>query len=94
MPNGLLQMKDLELQNRIKNWLQSIVLAIHRRNGGELSSLPWNSPLLTPELKLDSLDLAEVMAAVEREWGIAPFELDQPPKTWADLFQLILRHQK
>lgn len=65
------------------------VLGIHRRNGGSLEVLDPAWSLLDPRLQLDSLDLAEVMASVERDFGVYPFEDPlQPPKTWEDILRL------
>ena len=60
-------------------------MAVHRRNGGQLEQLNFNTRLLDPALRLDSLDLAEIMVAIEKESGLSPFESDPPPRTWAEL---------
>lgn len=71
----------LELvEERVSTW----VLGIHRRNGGELEALDWRWRLLEPRLRLDSLDLAEVMASVEKEFGVSPFERGAPG-TWGEV---------
>jgi acyl carrier protein len=62
--------------------LEELVLAIHRRNGGDLQTLDFSLPLLHPSLRLDSLDLAEIMAAIEQEFGGSPFDAAVPPRTW------------
>ena len=62
--------------------LESLLLTIHRRNGGQLQAIDFSLPLLHPSLQIDSLDLAEIMVAVEREFGVSPFEAPVPPKTW------------
>ncbi|MCZ7637751.1 MAG: acyl carrier protein [Verrucomicrobia bacterium] len=62
--------------------LAALVLAVHRRNGGQLEQLDFGSRLQAPELRLDSLDLAELMVAVEREFGVAPFDAPEIPRTW------------
>jgi hypothetical protein len=69
--------------------LEAIVLAVHRRNGGTRSTLDLSLRLLDPALRLDSLDLAEIMVAVEREFGISPFDAPVPPRTWGELSRLI-----
>jgi acyl carrier protein len=76
-------------RDKVLNRLSERVLGIHRRNGGALESLDPSWPLLDPRLNLDSLDLAEVMASVERDFGVHPFEDPlQPPRTWEDILRL------
>jgi acyl carrier protein len=72
---------DRDLSAQIEN----IVLGIHRRNRGSLSKLDFNLPLLAPVLGLDSLDLAEIVVAIERRFGVSPLESPQPPRTWLEL---------
>lgn len=69
--------------------LAALVLAVHRRNGGQLEQLDFGSRLQAPELRLDSLDLAELMVAVEREFGVAPFDAPEIPRTWGDILRLL-----
>jgi acyl carrier protein len=69
--------------------IENLVLSIHQRNGGALSSLNLDLVLLDKSLLLDSLDLAEVMVAVEREFNCSPFSVPPPPRTWRDLVNLI-----
>lgn len=68
--------------------LSTLVLGVHRRHGGTLQELAFESRLLDPKLGLDSLDLAEVMAAVEREFHVSPFE-HSVPRTWNDIVAVI-----
>jgi hypothetical protein len=68
--------------------ISAIVLGIHHRNGGSLGLLDPDWPLLQPDLLLDSLDLAEIMAELEFEFGISPFERGTP-ETWGELMDLI-----
>lgn len=65
--------------------LEALVLAVHRRNGGQLQRLDFGARLLAPELRLDSLDLAELMVAIEREFSVSPFDAPQVPRTWNDI---------
>ncbi len=65
--------------------LSKWVLSINHRNGGNLERLDLALPLMDSSLLLDSLDLAEIMVAVEQKYGISPFESATPPKTWQDL---------
>jgi acyl carrier protein len=69
--------------------LEQLVLAVHHRNGGELEKLTFSSRLLDPALRLDSLDLAEIMVGIEKELGVSPFESDTPPRTWADVVKQV-----
>lgn len=65
--------------------LEAIVLAVHRRNGGQLASLDLGLRLLDPVLLLDSLDLAEIVVAFQKQTGASPFDSPHPPRTWAEL---------
>ena len=66
-------------------YLQDIVLAVHGRNGGKIIQLDFSLPLLDPSLCIDSLDLAEIMAAIEHKFGRSPFDGSTPPRTWRDI---------
>ncbi|MBK9137239.1 MAG: acyl carrier protein [Verrucomicrobia bacterium] len=72
-----------------RQWLCRLVLTVHRRNGGQLQELDTNLRLLDPSLRLDSLDLAEIMVAIERETGQSPFDLAVPPRTWEDVLRMV-----
>lgn len=69
--------------------IADLVLAVHRRNGGTLDRLPPGCRLLDPALRLDSLDLAEVMVAVERRFGCSPFDSPRPPRTWDEVAAVV-----
>jgi hypothetical protein len=69
--------------------LSELVLSVHRRNGGSLTSLDTSLRLLDPVLRLDSLDLAEIMVAIERETGRSAFDAPTPPRTWDDLLRAV-----
>ena len=69
------------------NKIVNLVLSIHRRNGGSATHLDESLSLLAPELRLDSLDLAEIVAYAQRESGKSPFDSIQPPRTWAEFLQ-------
>jgi acyl carrier protein len=75
----------------IERSLQELILAIHRRNGGELKHVDFSLRLLHPDLRLDSLDLAEIMAAIEKQFGKSPFEAAEAPKTWQDIVLFLER---
>jgi len=71
--------------NPTEKRLSELVLAVHRRNGGEMEELDLDSALMAPELGIDSMDLAEIMVAVEREFGVDPFGTGNPPGTWREV---------
>jgi acyl carrier protein len=77
-------------RDQIEQRVAALTLGIHRRNGGKLSVLLPEQKLLDPSLGLDSLDLAEVMAALEREFGVSPFE-QAAPRTWGEIIDAIQR---
>ena len=69
--------------------IESLVLAVHRRNGGSMEALDPSLRLLDPVLGIDSLDLAEIMAEIEKKWGVSPFNSSVPPVCWADVAALL-----
>jgi acyl carrier protein len=75
----------------IEKFLQDLILTIHRRNGGRLESVDFSFRLLDPGLLLDSLDLAEIMAAIEKQYGRSPFDSPEAPRTWADIGRFLGR---
>ena len=70
--------------------IEDLVLSIHRRNGGTMASLDWNLALMAPELDIDSMDLAEIIAHLEKGFRFNPFDAPEPPRTWADMRDLLL----
>jgi hypothetical protein len=66
-------------------FIESLVLTVHHRNGGAMTRLDFGLRLLDPKLALDSLDLAEIMVAIEKQLGGSPFEAPTPPRTWGDV---------
>ena len=73
----------------IETDIEALVMAIHRRNGGLRKRLNPGLRLLDPALGLDSLDLAEIVVAIEKQFGISPFNVAEPPRTWGDLARSI-----
>ncbi len=65
--------------------IESLVLSVNRRNGGALASLDFSLRLLDPSLSIDSLDLTEILADLERHYGRSPFDSVTPPRTWREL---------
>ena len=72
--------------------IESLVLALHRRNGGKLAQLDWDWRLLEPALGIDSLDLAEIVVALERRFRVSLFDLPSPPRTWNDVLRAITQN--
>ena len=75
----------------IERQIEQMVLTVHRRNGGTLAALDGQWRLLDKRLALDSLDLAEIMVAIERQFGVSPFEAPQPPRTWKEVIAAVAR---
>lgn len=73
----------------IKAVIEKAVLAVHRRNGGSLSSLNLDLPLLDSSLLIDSLDLAEIIVALEKDLGKSPFDAPAPPRTWRQVSEYL-----
>ena len=65
--------------------VERLVLNVHQRNGGKLDHLDFNLRLLDPSLVLDSLDIAEIVVAIEKQFSYSPFDASPPPRTWAEL---------
>lgn len=40
---------------------------------------------MAPELKIDSMDLAEIVARFERIFHVSPFDAEAPPRTWGQM---------
>jgi hypothetical protein len=70
--------------------LEELVLSVHRRNGGTLLALDWSWRLLEAELGLDSLDLAEIVAAIEKHHHVFLFDAEIPPRTWGDVRNAVM----
>ena len=75
--------------SEVLSGVEAMVMEVHRRNGGSLEALDTSLRLMDPALRLDSLDLAEIMALVEREYGASPFNSTPPPSTWADVVRAV-----
>ena len=65
---------------------------MHRRNRGTLTRLDWRYRLLEPELSIDSLDLAEIVAVIEKQFAVSLFDLPVPPRTWDEVRVAITGH--
>lgn len=69
----------------VRQLIEPVVLAVHRRNGGKLEQLDFELGLLDSQLGIDSLDLAEIIVEIEKLSGKSPFDAASPPKTWGDI---------
>lgn len=78
------------MNNEVWNTVENLVLRVHRRNGGQLLELDFDLRLLDAGLMLDSLDLAEIVAEVERVFRVSPFEAAEPPATWRAFTQYLV----
>lgn len=81
------------MTNRIPSQVEALVLAVHRRNSGHLSTLDLSWRLLEPSLGIDSLDLAEIIVGIEREFGFSPFDGPKAPATWGELVEILTQRQ-
>ena len=71
------------------SYIENLILRIHKRNGGSLNSLNYDLELMHPTLGLDSMDMAEVVATIQRDYGVMLFEGNNNPKTWDDVVRII-----
>lgn len=78
----------MEVDERIAGF----VINVHRRNGGTLVRIEPGWRLLEPALRIDSLDLAEIMVSIERAFGCSPFDSPQPPRTWGEVSAAVASH--
>jgi|GEM_PF-999522 len=76
----------------IRSSIEKLVLTLHQRNGGDLTAMDWGWRLLEPALKLDSLDLAEIVVAIEKDYRVSLFDLPQPPRTWDEVVRQLEEH--
>lgn len=72
-----------------RSLIESAVLAVHRRNGGLVAHLDFSLRLLDPTLQLDSMDLAEIVAELERRSGWSPMDNVVRPVTWGEFAALL-----
>jgi acyl carrier protein len=71
----------------IRGRIEALVLSVNHRNGGTVDRLDFSLRLLDPGVGLDSLDLAEVVVDLEKQFGRSPFDSARPPRTWEELAQ-------
>ena len=72
----------------VESRIESIVLSVHKRNDGMMLKLDFDLRLLDSKLGLDSLDLAEIVVVIEKEFEVSPFDFSPPPRTWLDMVQI------
>jgi len=75
----------LRTSMEVRTRIETLVLSVNHRNGGTLAALDLSLRLLDPSLSLDSLDLAEILADLERHYCRSPFDSATPPRTWQEL---------
>jgi hypothetical protein len=75
--------------DRISSHVEALVLSVHQRNGGRHGKLEWHWRLLEPSLGIDSLDLAEIVVSIEKEYGRSLFDNAPAPRTWADVLAIL-----
>ena len=74
---------------KLEKRLEEVCFSIHERNGGvRFKPFPWDERFLSGTLNLDSLDLAEVFAVLEIEFGLKPFERKAVPSTWIEILPI------
>lgn len=83
--------EDKSTEGGIQGAIEAAVMVLHRRNGGQAERLDFSKRLLDPSLRLDSLDLAEIMVELERRFGSSPFDGHEPPRTWSDVATSLAR---
>lgn len=69
----------------VENEVKRIVERILRRNGGAVEDLDFDQPMLGSKQRIDSLDLAEVIATLEDRTGLSLDEGHDFPRTWREL---------
>lgn len=85
----MLIMKD----DKVEKFVSTKVLSVHQRNGGMMKQLDINLPLRDETLLLDSLDIAEIVAEIEREYRVNLFEDDANIICWNHIVDIILSNQ-
>ncbi len=69
--------------------LQSHVRRIQVRKGVEPRPVALTARLLSPETNLDSLDVAELITAMENDHGISLSDASPFPETWMEVLRMI-----
>jgi acyl carrier protein len=73
----------------VEEFIEKAVLRVHRRQGGIQEKLDFKTKILTPELMIQSLDLAEIITLIEDRFEVSPFESDGQLETWQDMVALV-----
>ena len=80
--------------NEVAQFVSTKVLVVHRRNGGAMRQLDLSLPLKDATLLLDSLDLAEIVAEIEREYRVNLFEGTTGITCWNHIVDAIVTSQR
>ena len=83
-------MKDLDREH-ISRFIVKQVAGIGLRNGRQSHLNDLDAPLLSVEVGINSLDLAEIVLALETEYGVSPFEGTERIETWIDVIDIVLK---
>ncbi len=81
----------------VEAFIFSEIQAIQKKNGSKSGSLKKNSRLLGGQSAMDSLDVAELIVRLERQWGKDPFKQvagTTPVRTLGDLISFYERALK
>lgn len=78
--------------DQIERDVMSRVFGVHRRNGGAVVERGLDLAIADPRLKLDSLDLAEIVASLEKQYQIPIFEQPTTVRTWMDVCWLLRKN--
>lgn len=75
-------------ESSVRLRIAELLHLVQERNGVRTEGWEWEWRLLDGRLGIDSLDLAEILAGLERDFGVAPFD-HATPETWQALASII-----
>lgn len=78
--------------NNGKRYLEDLVIRIHRRNSGLERVLDLSEPILSGKYQVDSMDLAEIVATIQKDFGLTLFEDNKFPRVWGDVVEILDSH--
>lgn len=78
--------------SEVETYIAAMVMELHQRNQGTLKTLDFQMRLQEDGLLVDSMDLAEMVARIHRDFGVLIFEQSRLPTTWADVLQILVDH--
>lgn len=77
----------------IENYLKDMIVAIRRRSVVSDAQVDFvfdqSLQLGDKQIGLDSMDLAEIVARIQKDFGITLFEGENVVNTWGDVIQLL-----